>query len=131
MSADLPDPETTEAEAITVPDGDVLPGIDDDNPVKPVIEGLREDGASWEAIWKHLEDAYNPVDAATAKEMCDRVPKYEAKAVVADPRETSGERVETYTPVAGTEAKAVELIESIGEVRRVESIERVGMVEVS
>lgn len=132
MSTDdrLPDPETTDAEAITVPTDDVLGQIDDDNPFKETIADLREAGDSWRSIWDRLEDAYNPVDSATYDESFVKIPEYEIRAVVPDEKSTSGERYETFTYADGTEQQVREWVLSKPEVRRIESIEQVGEVKV-
>lgn len=126
----LPDPETTDAEAVTVPDEDALEQIDDDNPLKQIITDLRDHGESWQSIWEMLEDAYNPVDHAAAEESFIKLPEYEIQAVVPDEQSTSGERYETYTHAEATEEEALEWVRSKPEVRRVENAERVGSVKV-
>ncbi len=132
MSTDdrLPDPETTEAEAITVPDADVLEQIDDDNPFKQIIADLRDHGESWRSIWEQLEDAYNPVDSAAYETGFVRIPEYEIRVVVPDAQATSGERYETLTHADETEDDAREWALSKPDVRRIDSIERVGEVKV-
>lgn len=131
MSTDsLPDPETTDAEAITVPDADVLPKIDDDNPFKAVVESLRAEGHSWNEIYDHAADAYNPIDKAAFEEKFVLLPEYEIRVVVPDADATSGERYETFTRAEATESEAREWALSKHEVRRIESIEQVGEVKV-
>jgi len=132
MSTDnrLPDPETTEAEAITVPTDDVLEKIDDDNPFKETVAELRKAGDSWRSIWEQLEDAYNPVDNATYDESFVKIPEYEIRAVVPDSQATSGERYETFTRSDATKDDVREWALSKPEVRRIESIEKVGEVKV-
>lgn len=124
------DPETTEAEAITVPTDDVLEEIADDNPFKAVVESLREEGLSWGEIYDHAADAYNPIDKAAFEESFVMLPDYRIRVVVPDPDATSGERYETLTRPEPTKDDAREWALSKPEVRRVESIERVGEVKV-
>lgn len=126
----LPDPETTEAEAITVSDDAVLPEIAEDNPFREVIEKLREQGEEWRAIFEKMDAAYDEVEKAAYDESFVRIPDYEIEAVVHDAKSTSGERYETLSRTAPTEERAREWAESDPEVVRVESVEKVGMSKV-
>ncbi|SDL09886.1 hypothetical protein [Natronorubrum texcoconense] len=132
MSTDsrLPDPETTEAESITVATDDVLEQIEDENPFKETIADLRAAGDSWRSIWERLEDAYNPVDNASYEESFVEIPEYEIRAVVPDEQSTSGERYETFTHADETEDAAREWVRSKPEVRRIEAVEQIGEVKV-
>lgn len=132
MSTDsrLPDPETTDAEAITVPNADVLEKIENGNPFKQVVADLRDHGESWKEIHDLAADAYNPIDKAAYKESFVRIPEYEIRAVVPDSKATSSERYETFTHADRTEQEAREWVLSKPEVRRIESIEQVGEVKV-
>lgn len=126
----IPDPETTEAEEITVDDADVLGEIPESNPFREVIEDLRESGADWATIHDAMQVAYDPVEQACSDESFVEIPEFEIEAVVPDADATSGERYETFTISQPTEDEAVEWVEDKPEVRRVEHVERVGMVTV-
>ncbi|WP_337653235.1 hypothetical protein [Halomontanus rarus] len=127
----LPDPETTDAEAIVVPEADVLEKIPDDNPFKETLVELRENGDDWGALEKALRAVYNPIDKAAYEESFIKIPEYEVRAVVHDEQSTSGGRYETFTCLAATEAEATERTEERHDVRRVESVEIIGMEKVS
>ncbi|MCF2165420.1 hypothetical protein [Halobacterium salinarum] len=126
----LPDPQTTEVEAITVSDDDVLPEISEDNPFREVIEKLREQGEDWQAIFEEMDAAYDEVEGAAYDESFVRMPDYEIEVVVHDAKSTSGERYKTLSRSAATEDEAREWAESDPEVLRVESIEKVGTSKV-
>jgi len=126
----LPDPETTEAEPITVADADVLEEIPENNPFREVVERLREDGVDWATIHGAMDTAYDPVDRACYDESFVEIPEFEIEAVVPDDKATSGERYETFTHAEPTEAEAVAWVEKKPEVRRVEHVDRVGEVTV-
>ncbi len=108
----------------------MLAKIDDENPFKELVESLREDGHSWGEIYDHAADAYNPIDKAAFEESFMMLPEYEIRAVVPDAEATSGERYETLTRSAATEAEVREWALSKPEVRRIEAIEQVGEVKV-
>jgi len=127
----LPDPETTEAEAVTVDDADVFGDLPDDNPFREVAERMREDGEDWEAIYNDLAPVYNAIDHAAFESSKVIIPEFEIKVVVPDAEATSGERYETITHAEATEEKAVEWAEDRPEVRRVEHVERTGEVTVA
>ena len=126
----LPDPQTTEAEEITVPDEDVLPEIPEDNPFREVVVELREQGEDWKAIFDKMDTAYDEVERAAFDESFVRIPDYEIKVVVHDAKSTSGERYETVERSAATEERVREEVKSDPEVLRVESVEKVGMSKV-
>lgn len=126
----LPDPETTEAEPVEIDDEATLEKIPDDNPFKATIVDLKDDGNSWREVWELLEDAYNPVDSVAYKESQVKIPEFEIEVVVPDDKATSGERYETLTHADESEAAARQWAEDRPEVRRVESIDRTGMVTV-
>lgn len=126
----LPDPETTDAEPVEIDDEATLEEIPDDNPFKETIVDLKDDGKSWREVWETLEDAYNPVDKAAYDESFVKIPEFEIEVVVPDDKATSGERYETLTHADESKAAAEEWAESKPEVRRVECIDRIGMVKV-
>ncbi|PCR88651.1 hypothetical protein [Natrinema ejinorense] len=132
MSTDdrLPDPETTEAEAITVPDAEVFDEIPADNPFRGVLEELRDEGHDWGEIFDLMDAAFVPVDHAADQESFVILPEYEIQAVVPDSQATSDERYETFTKADATEEQAIEWVRSKPEVRRVEASEQVGEVKV-
>lgn len=122
----LPDPETTDAESVTVPDEDVLSEIPDDNPFRETIVGLRDEGADWSDVHSALETAYGPVDRATYEESFVEMPVYEVSVVVPDEHSTSGEAYETRTVAEATPEAARERATEQSEVRRVEHVEQIG-----
>lgn len=126
----LPDPETTDAEAITVPDEDVIGEIPEENPFREVVEELRDEGHDWGEVFDLINAAFDPIDDAAYDESFVKIPEYEIQAVVPDEQSTSGERYETYTRYEATEEAALEWVRTKPEVRRVENAERVGTVKV-
>lgn len=130
VDAELPDPETTEAEPITVDDADVFDAIPEGNPFRTVIEDLRESGVGWATIHDAMEAAYDPVEQACYDESFVDIPEYEIQAVVSDADATSGERYKTFTHAEPTESEAVAWVESRPDVIRVEHTDRVGEVTV-
>lgn len=127
----LPDPETTEAEPITVPDDEVLGQLPDGNPFAEVVEDLRSKGVDWGVILSAMDDVYDPVDQSGAyRESYVKIPEFEIQAVIPDADATSGERYETFTHAEPTEAEAVAWVKDKPEVRKVEHVDRVGEVTV-
>jgi len=130
VDGSLPDPETTEAEPITVDDADVFDAIPEGNPFRDVVERLRERGVDWPTIHDAMEAAYEPVEQACYDESFVEIPEYEIQVVVPDDKATSGERYETFSVAKPTEAEAVAWVEQKPEVRDVEYVDRVGEVTV-
>lgn len=127
----LPDPETTEAEAVEVDDDEVIDNIPDDNPFKETIVELNESGKTWMEVWELLEDVYNPVDQTAYKENQVKIPEYRIRAVVPDEKSTSGEAYEEFVDARATKEEVIEWVREKPEVIRIESAEKVGTVTIA
>ena len=125
MSDRLPDPETTDAEAIEVSDEAVLPEIPEDNPFRDTLVELRDDGHSWRDIYTLIEAAYEPVDQAAYEEGFVEAPVYEIEAIVPDEAATSGKASKTMHVTKGTPEEARDWATDQPEVVSVEHVAQV------
>ncbi len=127
----LPDPETTDAEPITVTDDEVLSDLPDGNPFAEVVEDLRSKGVDWGIIMSAIDDAYDALEHSGAhRESYVTIPEFEMQAVIPDEKSTSGESYMTMKHADATKGEAVEWAENRPDVIRVEHVERVGEVTV-